>query len=127
MQIEDYLYEKKLHLPLLGSKPENMQEEEWLLLDRQVLSIIRLSLSRRVAHNVTKEKSTTRLMEALFGMYEKPSANNKVHLMKKLFNLKMTEGTSVIQHLNNFNTITNQLSSVEIEFDDEIHALILPA
>ena len=24
MQIEDYLYGKKLHLPLLGSKPENM-------------------------------------------------------------------------------------------------------
>ena len=35
MQFEDYLYGKKLHLPLLGSKPENMQEEDWLLLDRQ--------------------------------------------------------------------------------------------
>jgi acyl-activating enzyme 14 len=45
--------------------------------------------------------------------------------MKKLFSLKMTEGTSVTQHLNNFNTITNQLSSVEIEFDNEIRALIL--
>nr|TKS10928.1 hypothetical protein D5086_0000078330 [Populus alba] len=127
MQIEDYLYGKKLHLPLLGSKPENMQEEDWLLLDRQVLGIIRLSLSRIVAHNVTKEKSTTRLMEALSGMYEKPSTNNKVHLMKKLFNLKMVENTYVTQHLNNFNTITNQLSSVEIEFDDEIRALILLA
>jgi len=127
MQIEDYLYGKKLHLPLLGSKPENMPEEDWQILDRQVLGIIRLSLSRRVAHNVTKEKSTARLMEALSGMYEKPSANNKVHLMKKLFNLKMTESTSVTQHLNNYNTITNQLSSVEIEFDDEIRALILLA
>jgi acyl-activating enzyme 14 len=127
MQIEDYLYGKILHLPLLGSKPENMQEEDWLLLDRKFLGIIRLSLSRRVAHNVTKERSTARLMEASSGMYEKPSANNKVHLMKKLFNLKMTKGTSVTQHLNNFNTITNQLSSVEIEFDDEIRALILLA
>nr|TKR86343.1 hypothetical protein D5086_0000239010 [Populus alba] len=104
-----------------------MEAEEWQLLDRQVLGIIRLSLSRRVAHNVTKEKSTAKLMEALSGMYEKPSANNKVHLMKKLFNLKMVENTSVTQHLNNFNTITNQLSSVEIEFDDEIRALILLA
>ena len=126
MQIEDYLYGKKLHLPLLGSKPENMPEEDWQILDRQVLGIIRLSLSRRVAHNVTKEKSTAKLMETLSGMYEKPSTNNKVHLMK-LFNLKMTESTSVTQHLNNFNTIINQLSSVEIEFDDEIHALILLA
>ena len=28
MQIEDYLYEKKLHLPLLGKKPDTMKNEE---------------------------------------------------------------------------------------------------
>ena len=66
-------------------------------------------------------------MKALSGMYVKSSANNKVHLMKKLFNLKMTENASVAQHLNEFNTITNQLSSVEIDFDDEIRALIVLA
>ena len=65
-------------------------------------------------------------MKALSGMYEKPSVNNKVHLMKKLFNLKMAENASVA-HLNEFNTITNQLLSVEIDFDDEIRALIVLA
>ena len=60
-------------------------------------------------------------------MYEKLSANNKVHLMKKLFNLKMAENASVEQHLNEFSTITNQLSSIEIDFDDEICALIILA
>ena len=66
-------------------------------------------------------------MKALSDMYEKPSANNKVHLMKKLFNLKMAKNASVTQHLNEFNTITNQLSSVKIDFDDEIYALIVLA
>ena len=47
--------------------------------------------------------------------------------MKKLFNLKMVEGIPVAQHLSEFNTITNQFSSVEINFDDEIHALIVLA
>ena len=28
MQIEDYLYGRKLHLPLLGTKPEAMKAEE---------------------------------------------------------------------------------------------------
>ena len=28
MQIEDYLYGKKLHLPLLGEKPETMKAKE---------------------------------------------------------------------------------------------------
>ncbi|KAE8711123.1 hypothetical protein F3Y22_tig00110303pilonHSYRG00264 [Hibiscus syriacus] len=65
------------------------------------------------------------LMAALSSMYEKPSASNKVHLMRRLFNLRMTEGASMAQHLNELNTITTQLSSVEIEFDDEVRALIL--
>ena len=120
MQIEDYLYGRKLHLPLLGKKPEAIKAEKWALLDRQVFGVIRLTLSRSIAHNVVKEKTTTNLMKALSGMYEKPSVNNKVHLMKKLFNLKMAENASVAQHLNEFNTITNQLSFVEIDFDDEI-------
>ena len=69
--------------------------EEWALLDRQVLGVIRLTLSRSVAHNVVKEKTIADLMKALSGMYEKSLANNKVHLMKKLFNLKMAENASV--------------------------------
>ena len=44
MQIEDYLYRKKLHLPLLGTKPEAMKAEEWALLDKQILGVIRLTL-----------------------------------------------------------------------------------
>ena len=127
MQIEDILYEKDLHQPLLGEQPDNMDDSEWALLDRKALAVIRLSLSKSVAHNVVKKKTTSSLMATLSSMYEKPSANNKVHLMKKLFNLKMVEGTSVAHHLNEFNTITNQLSSVEIDFDDEICALIVLA
>ncbi|XP_020597318.1 uncharacterized protein LOC110037082 [Phalaenopsis equestris] len=37
MQIDDYLYEKKLHLPLLGKRPEKMDEAELNMLDRQDL------------------------------------------------------------------------------------------
>ena len=64
IQIEDYLYGKKLHLPLLGEKPETMKAEEWALLDRQVLEVIRLTLSRFDAHNVVKEKTIADLMKA---------------------------------------------------------------
>ena len=91
------------------------------------MGVIRLTLSRSVAHNVVKEKTTIDLMKALSSMYEKLSVNNKVHLMKKLFNLKMAENASIAQHLNEFNTITNQLSSIEIDFDDKIRALIVLA
>ncbi|KAE8655918.1 NAC domain-containing protein 48 [Hibiscus syriacus] len=125
MQIEDFMYQKNLYQPLLGKQPEGLKNEDWALLDRQALGVIRLTLSRNVAFNIEKEKTTTGLMAALSSMYEKPLTSNKVHLMRRLFNLRMAERASVAQHLNELNTITTQLSSVEIEFDDEVRALIL--
>ena len=59
MQIEDYLYGKKLHLPLLGKKPNTMKDKEWNLLDRQVLRVIQLTLLRSVAYIVVKEKTNS--------------------------------------------------------------------
>ena len=50
---------------------------------------------------------------------------NKVYLIQRLFNLQMFEGGSVVDHINKFNMIVSQLSLVEINFEDEIKALIL--
>lgn len=62
-------------------------------------------------------------MVALYSMYKKPSANNKVHSI----NLRMVEDTSVTQHLNESNTIIIQFLYAETKFDNEIRALILLA
>nr|KYP66480.1 Retrovirus-related Pol polyprotein from transposon TNT 1-94 [Cajanus cajan] len=125
MQIEDYLYQKKLYQPLIGEKPDDMKQEEWNLLDRQALGVIRLTLAKNVAFNIVNEKTTASLMKTLSDMYEKPSAANKVHIMCRLFNLKMREGNPVINHINDFNTILAMLESVQIKFEDEVKALIL--
>ena len=50
---------------------------------------------------------------------------NKVYLMCRLFNLQMSENGSVSDHINKFNMIVTQLNSVNINFRDEIKALIL--
>ena len=91
MQIEDYLYQKDLHEPLTGVKPESMTEEKWKLKDRQAL-----------AFNIVKEKTTSGLLKALSNIYENPSAMNKVYLMRRLFNLQMSETGSVSDHINEF-------------------------
>ncbi|GJU52716.1 retrovirus-related pol polyprotein from transposon TNT 1-94 [Tanacetum coccineum] len=101
MQIEDYLYQKNLHEPLAEAKPTGMKAEDWALLDRQALGT------------------------ALSNMYEKPSASNKVFLIRQLVNTKMKEGASVADHVNEFNSILSRLMSVDIKFDDEVQALLL--
>nr|GEW88871.1 retrovirus-related Pol polyprotein from transposon TNT 1-94 [Tanacetum cinerariifolium] len=101
MQIKDYLYQKKLYEPLAEAKPTGMKAEDWTLLDRQALGVVRLSMAKNVAYNVVNEKTTYILFKALSNMYEKPN------------------------HVNEFNSILSRLMSVDIKFDDEVQALLL--
>ena len=65
------------------------------------------------------------MLNALSNMYEKPSTMNKVYLMRRLFNLQMSKNGSVSDHINEFNMIVIQLNYMDINFKDEIKALIL--
>ena len=85
MQMEDYRYQKDLYLPLAGKTkmPTGMKDEEWNLLDRKALGTVRLCLTVSVAFNISKETMTEGLIKAMAKLYEKPSASNKVFLMKQ--------------------------------------------
>ncbi|XP_068655785.1 uncharacterized protein [Aristolochia californica] len=81
MQIEDYLYSKKLHSPLLDMKPEGMKDDEWILLDKQVL---RVGVESGLVNTIKQHRSQRGIREIIVGMmkiqsdmYDKPSANNK--------------------------------------------------
>jgi len=102
-----------------------MTDAEWDFLDRKALGTIQLCLASSVLFNVLKEKTTKEPMDALGKLYEKPSTSNKIFLMKKLFNMKMSENSSVADHLNDFNMVVNMLASVTIEFDEEVRALLI--
>jgi hypothetical protein len=65
------------------------------------------------------------MMDVLDKLYEKTSMSNKVFLMKILFNMNMSKGGSVVDHLNEFNMVTNKLSSIKVDFDDEVRDLLI--
>ena len=102
----------------IAKKPPATKDEEWEILDRKDLGMIRLSLAVLLAFNISKENTKKGLMDTFAKLYGKPSASNKVFLMKRLFNMKISEGGSIAYHLNEFNTVTNQLSSVKMDFDE---------
>lgn len=92
MQMEDYLYQKDIYIPLNGKENNlvSMKDEELDILDRKALGTIRLCLAASVAFNISSEKTTEDLRKKLASLYEKPSASNKVFLMKCFFNMKMS-------------------------------------
>ncbi|KAE8735455.1 hypothetical protein F3Y22_tig00000340pilonHSYRG00428 [Hibiscus syriacus] len=78
-------------------------DEGKVKIEKQALGVIRLTLSRNVAFNIAKEKTTAGLMTALSSMYEKPSASNKVHLMS--WNATVT-------------TVSSSSGNSKLKFDD---------
>ena len=82
-------------------------DEEWEILDRKALGSVRLFLAQLMTFKIKKVKMSEELMQTLARFYENPSTSNKVFLMKHLFKMKMAEGGSFADHLNEFNTITS--------------------
>ena len=120
MQVEDLLYQNKLHERLSKTKPEDMKEDDWLLLDRWALGVVRLTLEKKVAYIIENVKTGHGLLKALFDMYERPSTGNNVILIQHLVNLKMMEGRSATDHIDEFNLILSWLTLIEIRFEDEV-------
>jgi hypothetical protein len=82
-------------------------------------------LAMSLAFNISKENTTKEMMDNVTKLYEKTSNSNKVFLMKRLFNMKMSEGESVAYHLNEFNMVTNQQISIKVDFDDKVKSLLI--
>jgi hypothetical protein len=47
------------------------------------------------------------------------SLTNKIFLKRQLYILWMKEGTKIVDHLNVFNTLIFQLSSMDVTYEDE--------
>ena len=88
-------------------KSSSMKGEEWNQVDRKVTTTICQYLAKIVYFNVSGEKMTEGLWKKLHDLYEKNITLIKVFLMKKLYNLKMKEGASIVDYFNEFNIITS--------------------
>ena len=91
----------------LGIKPTKMSDEDWKKLGRKAKSIIQLCVSDSVLLNVSGEATMKNLWEKLGTLYQSKSLVNKLFLRKKLYNLRIKDGDSVIEHLNAFNTMVS--------------------
>jgi hypothetical protein len=75
--------------------------------------------------NVSGEDSTKKLWDKLGSLYQSKSLVNKLFLRKKLYLLRMSDGSSVTENLNAFNTIISQLSFIDIKITEEEKCIIL--
>ena len=126
LKMEDLLVDKDQWIGVdPGTKPTTMSDEDWKKLDRKAKSTIRLCVSDSVLLNVSGEATAKALWEKLGTLYQSKSLVNKLFMWKTLYNLRMKDGDSVTEHMNAFNTVVSQFSSVDIKISDEDNCISL--
>ncbi|KAH9694913.1 Integrase catalytic domain-containing protein [Citrus sinensis] len=100
--------------------PEQMAE-----IDRKAKGTIILSLADSVIREVAKEPTVADLWAKLESIYMKKSLANRLYIKKRMFTLKMHEGSSLDEHLDEFNKVCDTLETIDAALEDEDKALLL--
>jgi hypothetical protein len=94
--MEDILVDREQWTMIyLGTQPTGMSMEEWEKLERRKRSMIRHCLANLVLLNVSCEDSSKKMWDKLGSLYQSKSLVNKLFLKKKLYLLRMSDGSSV--------------------------------
>jgi hypothetical protein len=104
---------------------KSITDEEWNEIDARTLSVIRLCLADDVLFNIVTEKTIVGLWTNLESLYITKSLMNMIFLKRQLYSLRVKEGTKIVDHLNTFNTLLVQLTSMGVKFESEDKAISL--
>ncbi|KAH9685060.1 hypothetical protein KPL70_013801 [Citrus sinensis] len=94
-------------------------------IDKRARSTIILSLGDSVIREVAKEKTVADLWAKLETIYMTKSLTNRLHIKKRMFTLKMAEGSSLDDYIDEFNRVCDTLETIDESLSDESKALLL--
>lgn len=69
LKLENFLVDRDLWVAVFGSKPIGMKYEEWEVLERKEISLIRLCLVDLVLLNISEEPTTSSLSKKMGYLY----------------------------------------------------------
>jgi hypothetical protein len=82
--------------------------KEWEKLERRERSTIWICLEDSLLLNVLGEYFSKKMWDKMGSLYQSKSLVNKLFLINKLYLLRMSDGSSGTENLNEFNTILIQ-------------------
>ncbi|KAH9803501.1 hypothetical protein KPL71_001790 [Citrus sinensis] len=94
-------------------------------IDKKARSTIIFSLGDSVIREVAKERTVAGLWTKLENLYMTKSLANRLYIKKKMFSLRMMEGSSLDEHIDEFNKVCDALETINEGLSDESKALLL--
>jgi len=82
-------------------------------------------IDKTLFEHVSTYTNAYELWTKLESMIQKKTLLNKANLVRRLVKSEYKDGHSMIEHLNNFKRLVNQLTNIEMKIDDDLQALLL--
>ncbi|KAL1187723.1 Retrovirus-related Pol polyprotein from transposon TNT 1-94 [Cardamine amara subsp. amara] len=124
-RVKDMLNKNGMKKVLLEKKPDSITHGYWEELQEKVGSTIRTCLGDEVVHQVINLVNSKEIWDKLEKIYMSKSPSSKLYVKQRLYLFKMSEGSNLIQHVNQFNQITTDLGRVGVTVEDEDKAMML--
>ena len=113
--MEDHQYCKDLHKPITHENKPKGKDNKWELLNQNVVAMIHKYIDRSLFEHVSTYTNLYELWTNLESLIQKKTPRNKAHLVRRLVKLEYMDGQNMIEHLNTFKDIVNQLKKVDNE------------
>ncbi|GJX11015.1 hypothetical protein Tco_0200874 [Tanacetum coccineum] len=122
-EVLDALFQQGLDIAVEESKPEDVEERNWLTINRLACGTIRSCLSREQRYAFSKETSAYKLWVALEEKFLKKNYQNKLFMKKRLFRFTYVPRTTMNDHITSFNQLVTDLMNMDEVFKDQDLAL----
>ena len=102
-EVQDILFQQELDVALEESRPEDVDEKDWIRINRLACGTIRLCLSKELKYPFMRETSASKLWKEMEDKFMKKSTENKLKNLKakKLWRNPDSHLISVMKEIGN--------------------------
>jgi hypothetical protein len=99
-------------------EPAKVDDDKCEEMQAQACAAMRLCIADQIMYHVMDESSPKKIWDKLVQKFMSKTLTWK-YLKKKLYGLKMQEGSDLAEHVNVFNQLVADLGKVDVKIDDE--------
>ena len=126
-EVQDVVFQQELDVALEESRPEDVDEKDWAIINRLACGMIRLCLSKELKYPFMRETSASKLWKEMEDKFMKKSTENKLYTRTKLYRFQYKPGTTMNDHITTFDSLVTDLLNLDEKASDVDKALILLA
>lgn len=90
---------------------------------KQVCAYIRSWVEENVRNHIANDTNFKVVREKFENMYASKTGNNKLFCLERIIELRYEEGNTIMDYVNEFQGVVDQLPNLGVKFEDEILGL----